>query len=173
MALIFDITDEIRNIAGDAITDLIDQLGKTCSLIYPPTYESCGNCLFDSIGNKSSNHWRNGGPLPFPNGSMCPYCSGVGQHARELTKDIVVLITAPPKEFLKNLPSNLHVPDGIIMTKGKIADLPDVLQSRKMISQKNIQNIMKMTYELFGEPIDTNNIAQGKFWSAYWRRVGS
>jgi len=173
MARLFDISDEIRSVAADAISDLIDQLGKDCNLIYPPVFESCVNCIFDEIGNKSSNHWRNGGPIPFPNGSMCPYCNGAGQHATETFKNVKLLISAPPKEFLKSLPTTLQVPDGVISTKGFIDDLPDVLQCRKMVAQVNIQNIIKYTYELFGEPMDTNNIAQSKFWTAYWRRVGA
>lgn len=173
MGILFDISEDIRQIAADAITDLIDQLGKDCDLIYPPIYVSCPNCIFDSIGNKSSNYWRDGGPLPFPDGSMCPYCNGVGQHAQEVTKTIKVLVNSVPKEFMKNLPLNLQVPDGMIMTKGKMEDLADVLQSRKMVVQTNLSNILKLTYELRGEPIDTNNIAQGRFWSAYWWRVGA
>jgi len=52
-------------------------------------------------------------------------------------------------------------------------DLPDILQTRKIIVQTEISPAVRLTYELYGEPVDTNNIAQGKFWNATWTRVGA
>lgn len=173
MAYLFSIDQEIRTVAEQAITDLIDQLGKPCLLVYPPTWEPCNNCLFDEIGNKSSNHWRTGGPLPFPNGSVCPGCNGQGLHAKELTKSITLLVNTVPAKFVQNMPLKYQVPDGVIQTKGKMADLADVLQTRKIIVQSDLQSALRLTYELYGEPVDTNNIAQGKFWTAFWTRVGA
>jgi hypothetical protein len=173
MAYLFSIDQEIRTVAEQAITDLIDQLGKTCLLVYPPTWEPCANCLYDEIGQKSSNHWRTGGPLPFPNGSVCPSCNGQGLHAREITKSIKLLVSTVPARFLQNMPTRYQVPDGVITTKGMMADLADVLQTRKIIVQSDLSNALRLTYEMYGEPVDTNNIAQGKFWTATWTRIGA
>jgi hypothetical protein len=71
------------------------------------------------------------------------------------------------------MPTRYQVPDGVITTKGKMQDLPDILQTRKIIVQTEISLAVRLTYELYGEPVDTNNIAQGKFWNATWTRVGA
>lgn len=173
MPPLFVIDQEIRDVAQQAITDLIDNLGKNCLLVYPPTWEPCVNCLYDQIGQKSSNYWRNGGPLPFSNGSVCPSCNGQGLHAKEMTRSIRVLVTTVSSKFLPGMPTRYQVPDGVISTKGKIIDLPDVLQTRKIIIQNDLSPMIRLTYELYGEPVDTNNIAQGKFWTATWTRVGA
>lgn len=171
MAKIFEISEDIKSIAADAIEDLIDQLGKDCLLVYPPIYEDCLNCIFDEIGNKSSNHWKSGGSIPFSNGSVCPNCSGQGKHAIEMTKAIRLLISSDLRSFTKGLPPNIQVPDGAILTKGKMIDFADVLQCRKIIVQTGLQSSVRLFYKLYSEPLDTNNIAQGRFWNAIWERV--
>lgn len=172
MAKIFTLSDDIKLIAEYAIDDLIDQLGKTCQLIYAPTPSPCPNCVFDPIGNKSSNTWINGGPIPFENGSDCPSCNGQGLHFTSLTKSVKLLIANSPKDFFQRLPANVQLPSGSIQTKGYMRDLPDVLQTRKMVVQLDIQGLIRYTYELAGEPIDQGNIVQGKYWVANWSRVG-
>ena len=93
MGKLFTLSDDVKKIAQDAIDDLIDQLGKDCLLVYPPLPSACVNCVIDPIGNKSSNHWTSGGPMPFPNGSICPLCDGRGYHFSEITIPIKLLIS--------------------------------------------------------------------------------
>ena len=50
------------------------------------------NCIFDPVGKKSSNRWRTGGPLFFPNGAICGLCNSAGgAHATE-NSDTINLI---------------------------------------------------------------------------------
>lgn len=173
MAKLFTLSADVKKIAQDAIDDLIDQLGKDCLLIYPPLPEPCNNCILDPIGNKSSNYWVSGGPIPFPNGGICPSCNGSGYHFTETTKAIKLLIANSPSEWFVKTPSNIQVPDGTIQTKGYVTDLPDVLQSRKLIVQVGLQPIIRYVYDLKGEPIDQGNIVQGRYWVGMWQRVGA
>ena len=173
MAKLFTLSNDVKTIAQNAIDDLIDQLGKDCLLLYPPLPEPRNNCILDPIGNKSSNHWFNGGPMPFPNGSICPMCNGGGFHFKEMTKPIKLLIANSPSEWFVKFPHNIQVPAGTIQTKGYTTDLPDVLQTRKMVLQVSLQPMIRFTYELAGEPIDQGNIVQGRYWVAMWNRVGA
>lgn len=173
MAKLFTLSADVKKIAQDAIDDLIDQLGKDCLLMYPPLPEACVNCELDPIGNKSSNHWTNGGPIPFPNGSICPLCNGSGYHFKETSKSIKLLIGNSPSEWFVKLPAGLQVPAGTIQTKGYVSDLPDVLQCRKMVVQVSLEPMIRYTYELYGEPIDQGNIVQNRYWVALWNRVGA
>jgi hypothetical protein len=171
MGKLFTLTDDVRLIAQNAIDDLIDQLGKDCRLIYPPDWQQCANCIYDSIGEKSSNIWITGGPIPFDAGSTCPMCGGVGRRAIEKTANIRMLVQAEPSKWWVKPPFNVQVPTGMIQTKGYMSDVPRLLQSRKMIFQTDIEGIMRMRYELVGEPIDQGNIIQGRYFVALWQRV--
>ena len=173
MAKLFSLSTDVKTIAQNAIDDLIDQLGKDCLLQFPPIPEYCVNCIIDPIGNKSSNHWVNGGPIPFPNASICPMCDGRGYHYKELTRPIKLLISNSPSEWFVKLPVNIQSPAGTIQTKGYVADLPDVLQCRKMIVQISLEPIIRYTYELNGEPIDQGNIVQNRYWVGIWNRIGA
>ena len=117
MAKIFTLSNDIKQIAQNAIDDLIDQLGKDCLLSYPPFPELCNNCILDPIGNKSSNHWTNGGPIPFPNGGICPLCNGDGYHYKEVTKSIKLLISNSPSQWFVKMPAGIQVPAGSIKRK--------------------------------------------------------
>ena len=173
MAKLFTLSADVKKIAQDAIDDLIDQLGKDCLLLYPPLPEFCVNCELDPIGNKSSNHWTNGGPMPFPNGSICPMCNGSGYHFKESTKSIKLLIANSPSEWFVKIPAGIQMPAGTIQTKGYVTDLPDVLQCRKLIVQISLEPLVRYVYELKGEPIDQGNIVQGRYWVGLWNRVGA
>ena len=37
--------------------------------------EVCPNCIYDPALKKSSNKYKNGGPVPFILGKLCPYCN--------------------------------------------------------------------------------------------------
>ena len=170
MGNLFTLTPAIKGIAQQAISDLISQLGKDCKLIWPPRAKPCQNCLPDPIGKKSSNRWRTGGPVWFPDGSVCPVCNGVGQLFEEVSKTITMLCAWSPKDWFVKVPFNIQVPDNEIQTKGFIADLPSVLQARRMRLEASVQPLIHYEFDLQGEPIDPGNIVQAKFFVARWRR---
>jgi hypothetical protein len=173
MGKLFTLSDDVKKIAADAIDDLIDQLGKDCMLVYPHLPVPCINCIPDPIGNKSSNHWNAGGPIPFPNAAICPMCDGSGFHFEEQTKNIRLLISNTPAAFYANMPAGIVMPAGTIQTKGYIKDMSDVLQSRKLIVQTTLEPMIRYTYDLLSEPIDQGNIVQNRYWVALWNRVGA
>ena len=63
------IDSNFKTIFNNAISAILedDALTVSCTLEYGITrYEDCVNCLYDPIGQKSSNRFQNGGPVPFP-----------------------------------------------------------------------------------------------------------
>lgn len=172
MGTIFTLTQDIRNITQAALDDLLNELGKTCTLIYPPIMENCVNCVFDSIGNKSANRWMNGGPFPFPEGGICPSCGGSGLRAEEYSEDILMSVISQPSKFWVKPPANVQIPAGTIQTKGFLTDLEKVQRARKMILQPEISHLVKYTYVLRGEPVDISNIVPGRYFYCMWERVG-
>lgn len=172
MGKVFTLSPNIVTLATDTFTDLLNQLGKPCRLIYPPKQVSCPNCVFDAVGNKSANVWLDGGPQPFPNGQECPMCNGVFYAAQEVTRPITLLIAWAPAQWFVRAPNGFQIPDGMIQTKGFIADLPFVLQARQMVIETPIEGMNRYRFFLDGEPVDVSNITPGRFFVSRWRRGG-
>ena len=56
-------------------------LTTKCLLNYGITKKDlCPNCIYDPNLKKSANKYKVGGPKPFVNGRICPYCNGAGSH---------------------------------------------------------------------------------------------
>lgn len=171
MGRIFTLTEDIRQIAKDAIDDLIDQLGKNCRLIYPSVETDCPNCIYDPTTNRSSGRYQAAGPRPFPNGTICPVCRGAGKLSADSSEVIKMLCQWNPRNY-QQLPGNIQVPNSVLQTKGYLTDMPKVMRSRKMVLEIDIEQYNRFTFELWGEPIDQGNIIQGRYFIALWKRVG-
>lgn len=169
MAKIFTITPQIRKIAADAIDDLIDQLGKDCLLQYDALKIDCPNCIYDISTNRSTNKYQIGGPRPFPTGTLCPVCKGVGTLNSTHTDTVRMLCQWNPRKF-NILPGNLEVPNSWVQTKGYMTDLPKIMQSKKMIIELPITPYIRATFNLWGDPIDAGNIIQGRYFIALWKQ---
>lgn len=175
------ITDAIRIQASNAIDSLQASsenggLGKDCLLIFDPKRVRCSNCVYDSLNKCSANRYLPGGPQPFPLNSLCPICNGKGTLDTPVTKPIVLLLNWAPKTWLA-MPNmdmanvNIEVPGGACQAKGFMTDLPNVLQSRKMVIETAITGIKQYIYVLAGEPIDPSNIVQGRYFMSIWKRA--
>jgi hypothetical protein len=176
------ISDDIRKTAADAIDALMAPaeeggLGKHCKLVFDPKKTRCPNCFWDAANNRSANHYRPGGPLPFPNGGLCPVCMGKGFTETEVSRPLVLLCNWNPKTWLA-LPGvnpstvNLEVPGGAVQTKGMATDLQAVLQSRKLVLDTPLEGVRRYLFTLAGEPFSPGNIIQGRYFYAVWTRAG-
>ena len=165
MARVFETSSDIRNLITDVVYDLITDWGKVCRLYYPPKNTECINCT------NGGSVWRTGGPQRFLYGK-CPLCYGNPIQASETTEDITMLIDLRPKSWLLAL-QNIDVrnPDGLIYAKGFIGDLNKVKQCNFM-QLMNIDAYGHQRFKLEGEPFDLYNIAQGKYFSIFWKRYG-
>jgi hypothetical protein len=170
---ILTLTPDLVQIMADSIDDMINNFGKTCSLVFPGRGAvPCNNCVYDSMRRRSTNVYKTGGPIPFGQGNVCPVCGGKGLIASsEHTRPIKMIMRWNPGDFTL-LPGNIEVPFSIVETEGWMFDLPDVLQSRVMIAELPIEGRLKARFELSGEPTDVNSISQGQTWTAHWKRKG-
>lgn len=168
---LFTLSADVIGIAQQAVTDLVNNLGKDCTLYYPPRAMPCTNCV-PGPGNAPSVRWRSGGPTPFPDGSLCPLCNGKNQLFEEITEPIKMLCAWSPKDWYVPAARNVQVPEGRIQTKGFMADLPKVLRAQQMVVESALTPYLKCRFRLAGEPIDPSNIVQGQFFVALWDRAG-
>lgn len=174
MGKLFSIDDEVKSIITDGLDDLITELGKTCTLVYPASrWLSCDNCVYDPIGHKSANRWTTGGPLPFPNGGTCPQCGGKGMCPVITTENVKFLCEWNPSHFIfpvKNL--DIRVPFGILQTKGFLTDMGKVEKCDHLQFEVGVANVGGRSFKLHGEPGDKSNIIQGRYFSCLWLRSG-
>lgn len=172
-----DYTSTIRNICRDSLDEFINTFGKTCTLWYPPVMIQCVNCVYDPIGKKSAGRWLSGGPVQFPNGATCPLCEGAGQQrAESQTSTITMIVEADPKEYNRFDLSEIRKPDGLVLGRGFMADVPNIKQCIKMqvesdSDSESVGGIIKYQYKLVGEPIDDSRVVQGRYFISLWQRI--
>jgi len=170
MPRLFEITADIRRIAQDGFDDLLDQLGKECQLIYPPVGGDCPNCIKDTINNTSTNRYNGSGSEPFDDGEICPVCNGTGHIESQSTESITLLMNWEPKNFVI-LGGNVQKPYSVLETKGYMIDAPKVMRAQTLIAELPITPYIKATFALDSEPVDRNNIIQGRYFVCIWKRI--
>ena len=133
------------------------------------------NCIFDNITNKSSNRYQAGGPIPFPNGTICPYCNSHGRFGTESTEDIELGVIWDYKMFVSlgdNEPIlNLKNPTGMIQTVSRVDTTVDKLRrAKKLIAATEKETVMRQTFEKASEP-DFGGLGEHHFMIMLWKRL--
>ena len=143
--------------------------GQTCRLLYPPKRTACENCVYDTITQRSSGVYKNGGPVSFSFG-ICPWCDGVGFKETENTDDIKMRVYWERRSWIKiNIPIN--IPDGMIQTIGFMTDVPKIKQAQVVIINPNLSGIQTWSYTLSADPVPHGLGPSKRYFIAYWKRV--
>jgi len=177
MGNIFDIPECIRQLAQDGFDDIINEFGKLCTLEFKEIWQECTNCVFDFNTKRSANRYVDGGPYPFPNGSLCPLCGGQGQlKAVRPTETITMCVEADTTEWARYGLPEIRSPKGVLLSKGFIQDLPKVRSCVSMTvdsqsRQASVAGYGKYKYKLASEPLDIGTIVQGRYFMALWERT--
>lgn len=172
MSDLFQLDAETLATVENGIDSLIHQLGKQCQIIYESDRQICPNCIFDSNNKRSTNKYNGVGPKPFQTG-RCPVCKGSGYlPGQQSTFEVVqLLIDWQPKPWLFVDP-NVTVPQGMVSTKGFIADMPKVLQAKYIIIDYQNANYTSNRFVRWGEPVAQGNIVKSKYFLCFWQRYG-
>ena len=173
MAEIFEITDDIRDIARKAINDLINQLGKNVRLIYPPKFEACSCNSATNPGSKPSAYVRHGGPVPISNMGICPLCNGTNKRQTEQSAIIKLLCTWEVKDFIEPFKGiAVRQPNSYLQSKFYMSDTPKILQAIEMIMQVDLEGYVQHRFILHGKIVDQSNIVQGRYGVCLWQQIG-
>jgi hypothetical protein len=109
----------LQKLYNSTIDLMLDKEGLTSevTLAYGVSdKEICPNCIFDSLTNKSANSYKTGGPLPFDNGVICPYCYGLGFVGKEKEFDNIYLIVLWDSKTWINFNTDIKNTDDYIQT---------------------------------------------------------
>jgi hypothetical protein len=172
MARLVDDSADLHDLMRDACDDIIDYWGKDCLLLFPPLRSDCPNCLYNSVEGRSANRYQAGGPFPFADGDICPYCEGRGWRESQTTSEIKLRIAYSPNHFFQKLPPTVQLPEGVIQTKGYLTDLPAILQAGRLRLQTNADGVLRREYVIFRPPQDIHDIIQGRYFTLTWTLAG-
>jgi len=173
MGQIFSLDPKVTQTMEFALNDLILYLGKDCKIFYPPKITLCTNCVRDTIGNKSKNIYLHGGPMPFPQNTICPMCGGTGSSKEDAVFEIIhVIVHWNTKKYMNVKLDNVRLAQGTIKIKGHIADLPKIQRMDYFVPHVDIDAYGHYKFRLAAEPISQGNIVQGKFFTALLDRIG-
>lgn len=162
------ITKEFKQLHADAITEVVEGCAVPCQLIYGQTlFTNCPNCIYDPVGNKSSNRYLSGGPQPF-NG-VCPVCFGQGKIPDEQTTDICLCVIYDYKSWYPT-PVEVNSPLGYIQTLSKLETMDDLKEAKEVIANTNLNSYVRSRFERYGEP-QPCGFGQATIIVTMWKRI--
>lgn len=165
------ISSDFKQIFTNAISALLydDALTQPCKLFFGVTrYQDCANCVYDPIGQKSSNRFQDGGPVPFPFGTICPMCNGNGKRPIETSEDIKLMIIWDHKEFMNA--GTVNNPDGMIQTVTFASNIPKLKRAKEIIVNSDQASYGRYRYERASEPQPCG--FSSEFVECMWKRIG-
>lgn len=165
------ISSDFKALFTNALSALFydDALTQSCRIYYGATkYEDCVNCIYDPIGQKSSNKFQDGGPVPFPFGNICPMCNGNGKRAVESSEDLNLMIIWNPKEFFNA--GTVESADGMIQTVTFVANTPKLKRAKEIIVNTDQGSYGRYRYQRTSEPTPCG--FSSEFIECMWKRSG-
>jgi hypothetical protein len=146
-----------------------DGLTTKCRLNFGVTKKNtCPNCIYDPALKKSSNKYKNGGPVPFTLGKLCPYCNGVGYYGEEKTEDIYLAVISDHKKWI-NPPANVAIANNMIQTICSVDHLYSIKKCKDLTIILS-QNLDNPKYNLFSDPTPVG-LGDNKFLFCFWKAV--
>ena len=167
------VDDSFKSLFNNAITAILedDALTVSCTLDYGVTrYESCVNCLYDPIGQKSSNRFQHGGPVPFPFGTICPLCSGGGKRPITSSENVNLAVIFEPRQFLE-MSTPVNTADGYIQTLARRIMTPKLQRAKEIIVSTDSSGFFSHRYQRVSEPLPIG-LGNNEFVLCTWRRAG-
>ena len=163
-----NIPESVYTKFNEVVDTMLTEFGVTCTLVYPEKQVACSNCITDTIGRKSGNRYRTGGPIPFPRGMICPFCVGKGFKSTENTEEITMRIYWGKKDWV-NTGIQVDIPNNTVKTITYLKHLPKINKAKEVLLNKNIQGHEILRYTKTGESV-TNGLQHNRYIITFWKR---
>ena len=175
------ITSDFTDLWKNAIESLLEVGGccsTACRFVYEGTkFSSCPNCLYDAVGNKSSNRFQDGGPMPFRNGSMCPMCNGAGKLMESDRTEINYMVVIWSYEGWKQLGLNSIIGNSPNLSQGEALSLsvvslyPNIMRANYVILDTSLEGAEDTHYQRLGKPDPVSFGGSAKFLLTKWQKT--
>lgn len=164
------ISDQFKQFHVDMITEVIRGCSVECTLIYGTTlYIDCANCIFDPIGNKSSNRYQSGGPAEFTVG-VCPMCAGTGKIPQDQTDIINLCPIYDYKRWLFSQGADIASPQGFVQTISAFSTFESIVQAKEILIDNSISANVRARFERYREP-QPCGLGGSEFIGTIWKRI--
>lgn len=167
------ISPQLKEVFNNAIDALLAKNALTvqCRLKYSGQQNStfCSNCIFDTISQLSSNMYNGTGPNPFPEGSICPVCVGMGMLLSDSSEIISVACIFDSKYFLNLSSKTVNIPAGTIQTICSINLIPKIRNASEIIVDISLEQYGSYSYERAGDP-EPVGFGDNRYISTIWKR---
>ncbi len=160
------IGDDIIEIYQSRIDSVINQLGKDVLLKFDPIRSPCPNCVFDPIRKRSAGIYITGGPRPFRRGRQCPWCKGHGFEETSVEKCIRCLVKWNPRDA-KDYGISLRDHNSVVRFKAAFTEFDDMVRAKTAISNKAIQDQLKLRVRLIKSPIMVG-LRETRYCISFW-----
>jgi len=111
---------------------LVDNFwSRPLTFVYEDVKVECTNCY--SSGGRSNGIYRTGGPIPFDDGSICPYCDGQGYQTVQNKEDSKARMYFNRKDW-KSIPPAVNIDNIAAQMVFNIADLNKILSCKHIIA---------------------------------------
>jgi hypothetical protein len=151
------ISAEFKGIFNNAIDALLEDTALTipCTLIFENTkLNDCPNCIYDPITRRSSSLYEAGGPIPFVDGQICPYCNGVGSLSFSSEETVYLGIIKPVFFGMDKLSlEDVNFVDGMIQSLCSIDLYAKLKNASVIIVDNNLLNLTNSKYIRYRDPI--------------------
>ena len=166
----FNIPTSVIDTHEWATDSFIDTLGKTCQLVYPPKRTQCPKCFLDPRSGRSTNRYRSGGPVPFPNNTICPWCAGEGRKEKQATENINLRVYWSPREWIDIAPEQFKKSGDMVQVIGYLSQLPKVERAVEIIINHSISELTRLRCERAGEAVP-HGFRQNRYFIQMLKRV--
>lgn len=145
-------------------------LATECVLNFGTTKKNlCPNCIFDVNLKKSANKYKDGGPIVFDGGQLCPYCNGTGYYGETTTETICLAVIWDYKKWI-NPPTNIAIPDGMIQTISHIDTLKKFRRCKDMDVVYPSSSNKYHKFQLYGEPTPAG-LGDNRYIITMWKKI--
>lgn len=162
------ISPDLIAIYQGCIDALINQLGKDVVLEFEPIKLPCPNCLYDSIGNRSTGRYKPGGPKPFTVGK-CPECKGNGTLETRPTACIKALLQWSPKDMARYgvMVTN---PQAVVRTKCLLRDAPSIIKANTAVIDPQVSDILRLRVKRLKGPVPVG-LRESRYAVTFWELI--
>jgi hypothetical protein len=129
----------------------------------------CPNCIYDVNLKKSAGKYKDGGPIPFLIGRICPYCNGEGSYGKEKSDLDYLAVIWDYKKWI-NSSINIKNPEGYIETICR-KNLLKKIKGCKDMTVVLDRDKTNPTFSLYGEPTPAG-LGDNNYIFCFWQKIG-
>lgn len=166
------ISKELKSLYKQFIDELLreNSLSLPCKLVYDSSlFVECPNCNTDPVSHKSSNTYKENGPLVFADGQICPYCRGLGGSYQDASEIINMLVIFDYKYWM-DFDSKVHQPDGMVQTISKLEDYSKIKNCNKIIIDTNLSNYTENYFQRNSDPRPCG-FGESSYFFTLWKKI--